>query len=161
MPETRRSIRSGPTTTINALDDTESPVRKSLRAMRNEAAAKRAELKVKAQKLTEQKRNGSDISKPVSRSDSIADSETGSSVNSMRGRGRKSKQADAEDIESTKNTAQSEPQDDAESTGKLTNGEETSSVNQDPIQLSTPQLVDEEMADSVPQDEEQDQPQPK
>jgi hypothetical protein len=129
--------------------------------MRNEAAAKRAELKVKAQKLTEQKRNGSDISKPVSRSDSIAGSETGSSVNSMRGRGRKSKQGDAEDIDSTKNTAQSEPQDDAESTGKLTNGEETSSVNLDLTQRNSPPPVDEEMVDSIPQDQDQDQPQPK
>jgi Class II histone deacetylase complex subunits 2 and 3 len=162
MPETRRSIRGGPTTTTSAPDDTESPVRKSLRGMRNEAAAKRAELKVKAQKLAEQKRNGSDLSKPVSRSDSIADSETGSSVNSMRGRGRKSRQVDAEDMDSTKNNAQSEHQDDAESTGKLTNGEDASSANLDPVQRNTPPTVDEEMVDSsIPQDQEQDQPQPK
>ena len=57
MPETRRSNRASAANAAGAGADDAEPVRKSLRGLRNEAAAKRAEAKARAQKLVEQKRN--------------------------------------------------------------------------------------------------------
>jgi hypothetical protein len=86
MPETRRSNRTSAAHATGA--DEQEPVRKSLRGLRNEAAAKRAEAKARAQKLVEQKRNAAD--KPASRPESNAGSETGSS-GAVGRRGRKPK----------------------------------------------------------------------
>src|ERR1700743_1535653 len=76
MPETRRSNRASAAHATGA--EEAEPVRKSLRGLRNEAAAKRSDARARAQKLVEQNRNAPE-QKPGSRPESNAGSETGSS----------------------------------------------------------------------------------
>ena len=93
MPDTRRSLKggTGPAASTGATDETDNPVRKSLRGMRNDAALKRTEAKVKAQKLAEERKKNGTESKVQRRSTSVPGSETtGSSAATLaRGQARK------------------------------------------------------------------------
>ena len=112
MPETRRSNRASAAHATGA--EEAEPVRKSLRGLRNEAAAKRAEAKARAQKLVEQKRNAAE-QKPASRPESNAGSETGSS-GAVGRRGRKPK--------SKPDETPAAPSDAADGDVKMANGDE-------------------------------------
>jgi hypothetical protein len=119
MPETRRSNRASAAHATGASEEAE-PVRKSLRGLRNEVAAKRAEAKARAQKLVDAKRNVAE-QKPGSRAESNAGSETGSSgAVGRRGRKPKPKPEDA--------TAPGA----ADADVKMVNGEEPVAVKADP-----------------------------
>lgn len=129
MPETRRT-RGGPAPPT-AADDIDSPVRKSLRGIRNEAAAKRAELKAKAQKLTEQKKMGSEASKTSVGPDSVGDSENGTPNGSSR-RGRKPKLLGTDEIESSRVSGSLDAQVDADG-NVLANGDASLNLDSDRI----------------------------
>jgi hypothetical protein len=123
------------------MEETDSPVRKSLRGMRKEADLKRAEAKVKAQKLAEQRKNGAE-QKPQRRSTSVPGSETGSSAATLaRGRGRKLKTLIQDADGNTALTMPSELRENDEGSGKATNGDHGASPNEAAVVENGPQLT--------------------
>ena len=127
MPDTRRSLKGGaaPAPSVGATDETESPVRKSLRGMRNDAALKRTEAKVKAQKLAEERKKNGTESKIQRRSASVPGSETtGSSAATIaRGRGRKFQHLTRDAEGNSRLLMPSNILEDEDSSTKATNGE--------------------------------------